>query len=277
MAAGYTKQRAEDVKSLLEEMTRKYNTPDFIKNDPVSVPHRFHRKQDIEIAGFFSALFAWGRRETAINKANQLMNLMDVQPYEFICNANTKDFKRFESFCHRTFQGDDILFLIAALRKLYHRFPSMEDCLASLHSEDSIGQTISNFRKYLLESDHLKRSAKHLPDPARGSAAKRLNLFLRWMVRKDQCGVDFGIWDFPGAHQLKLPLDVHSGKTARMLGLLSRPQNDWKAVEEVSSALLEFDPHDPVKYDYALFGLGIFEKWGSFTQLIGQHHQNAVL
>lgn len=246
------------VYDLLEEKVLKYNTPEFIVNDPISVPHRFHLKQDIEIAGFFSALFAWGRRDTAIMKANALMALMNNKPYEFISNADTKHFRKLESFAHRTFQGADILFLATALQNIYHNHPSMEAYFVQNQDCRDMAKTISSFRQNLLTTPHLKRSSKHLPDPAKGSSAKRINLFLRWMVRSDKAGVDFGIWNSIEPQNLKLPLDVHSGKVARRLGLLIRKQNDWRAVEEVSSSLSTYDPNDPVKYDFALFGLGIY-------------------
>lgn len=251
----------ERIYEFLEEKVLKYNTPEFIWNDPISIPHRFHLKQDIEIAGFFSALFAWGRRDTAIKKACELMALMNNKPYEFISKADTIHFKQLEPFVHRTFQGVDVLFLATALQNIYQTHPSMEEFFAQNHDGKNIGKTISAFRQNLLATPHLKRSVKHLPDPAKGSSAKRINLFLRWMIRKDKAGVDFGIWNSIDPRHLRLPLDVHSGKIARQLGLLSRKQNDWRAVEEVSSSLSTYDPKDPVKYDFALFGLGIYENW----------------
>ena len=241
------------LKDFLEEKYKQYNRLNFIENDPVSIPHQFSKKQDIEIAGFLTATIAWGQRKTIIKNANELIRRMDHAPYDFILNSAVIDGRSFHDFVHRTFNGADCIFFLKSLQHIYKKYNSLEDTFKG----QDVKSSILYFRKIFLSITHQTRSEKHISDPEANSACKRINMFLRWMVRKDQCGVDFGIWNAIGAHQLMCPLDVHSGNVARKLGLLNRKQNDWKAVAELTSRLTEFDRNDPVKYDFALFGAGV--------------------
>lgn len=220
----------------------------------------FSEKEDIEISGFLTSIISWGRRTAIISSAKRLMELMDNSPYDFIMNAGAADYKRFEGYVYRTFNSDDCLFLVTAVRNIYMSSESLETIANKAYKRNnSMIDVIVGMRNAILETPHLTRSEKHLANPQKGSAAKRINMFLRWMIRQDNCGVDFGIWkNIPPSH-LMCPLDVHSGNVARKLGLLSRKQNDWKAVEELTNRLRSFDMDDPVKYDYALFGMGVFE------------------
>lgn len=242
---------------LLDEAADLYNRPAFIENDPVSVPHRFFLKEDIEIAGFISAVFAWGKRSTSISKANEILQLMDDTPYDFISHSSDQEYKRFEHFVHRTFQSVDALYFINGIKSFYRKYGSLEDFFAPRLRTQDMRSTLHDFKAEFFSLPHFQRTEKHLPDPYKGSAAKRMNMFLRWMIRDDHRGVDFGIWRDIDPAILKLPLDVHSGRVARKLGLLMRKQNDWKAVEEVSSSLSLINPKDPIVYDFALFGLGV--------------------
>lgn len=243
---------------LLEVKAGFYNRPSFIEDDPISVPHRFRKKEDIEISGFLTAAISWGNRKSIIRNAIRLMELMDHSPHEFVMHARPPDSKPLLKFVHRTFNSGDCLFFIESLRKIYRQDGGLE-ILFSEMNRSGAAKTISNFRQRFLESAHLPRSEKHLANPEKGSAAKRINMFLRWMVRHDHQGVDFGIWPSVSPATLICPLDLHSGRVARDLGLLSRRQNDWQAAMELTASLREFDPFDPVKYDFALFGMGIFE------------------
>ncbi len=248
------------LKEFLDEKERKYNHHDFIKGDPISIPHRFSRKEDIEISGFLTALISWGRRDLIIQSASRLMDLMDQQPYAFIMEAEPESFKRLSGFYYRTFQADDLFFLLEALRNIYQKNKGLEGlAVLGFQKQNLVRDAILSMREGLLKYPHLKRSEKHIADPATGSAAKRLNMFLRWMIRKDDNGVDFGLWNSIPSSALMCPLDLHSGSVARKLGLLTRKQNDWKAVEELTANLRKFDPDDPVRYDYALFGMGVME------------------
>jgi len=250
----------KDLINLLDQKAAFYNQPEFIINDPISIPHQFDKKEDIEIAGFLTALISWGRRDMIIKTGKQLMNLMNNKPFDFITNKNLDKFKHFESFYYRTLKGDDLIFLLSALRNIYIDKNGLEAIANDYYSHCySIKEVIIGIRDTLLKTPHLKRSEKHLSDPASGSAAKRINMFLRWMVRKDKKGVDFGIWQNIPQKVLMCPLDVHSGRIARKLGLLQRKQDDWKAVEELTNKLRSFDLRDPVKYDFALYGMGAFE------------------
>lgn len=253
----------EGIRALLEEKTILYNQPDFIPSDPISIPHLFSRREDIEISGFLVATIAWGQRTTIVKNGFRLMNLMDNAPYDFIMNAGPADLKRIETFVHRTFNGIDALFFIESLKSIYQHHGGLEQVFsAGLQDDDKdVYHSIIHFRKIFLESPHLRRSQKHIADPASGSTAKRINMYLRWMIRKDNNGVDFGIWNSISPALLCCPLDVHVGNVARKLGLLERKQNDWKAVEELTANLRAFDENDPVKYDFALFGMGVFEKF----------------
>jgi uncharacterized protein (TIGR02757 family) len=248
------------LKTLLEEKSRFYNQPSFIVSDPISIPHRFSRKEDIEIAGLLTAIIAWGNRKTIIRNASFLMSLMGNSPYQFILDSTEKDLLLFRSFVHRTFQGEDCDFLIRSLKHVYHNYGGLES-LFSRVSSHNVRQAIGFFREKMLEPTHFKRSEKHLPDPFAGSAAKRINMFLRWMVRRDGNGVDFGLWKSLSPACLICPLDTHTARVSRQLGLLSRKTNDWQAAEELTANLRELDPDDPVRYDFALFGMGMDDSY----------------
>jgi uncharacterized protein (TIGR02757 family) len=248
----------DELRELLDSRVDRYNGYDFIESDPVSIPHRFSAKEDIEIAGFLAATIAWGTRPGILRSANRLIQLMDEAPCDFILNHEKKDLERFRTFVHRTFNGTDCIFFLTALKEVYRKYGSME-MLFRESNRKGIRSGISTFREAFLQTPHPARSEKHLSDPMKGSSAKRINMFLRWMVRNDNRGVDFGLWRSVSPAILICPLDIHSGSTARKLGLLERKSNDWKAAEELTARLREFDPEDPVKYDFALFGLGVFE------------------
>lgn len=246
-----------DIRGLLEEAVVRFNRPEFIPGDPVSIPHQFVIKEDIEIAGFLTALISWGRRTSIIAKASELMGTMGRHPHDFILGFSDKDLIPFLNFRYRTFFTDDLLFILKALQGIYRNRGGLHGLF--LEGFDRTGdmlETIHYVRKEFMKYPHLKRSEKHLSDPTHGSAAKRINLFLRWMIRNDHCGVDFGIWKDFSPSALYLPLDVHSGNVARSLGLLDRKANDRKSVEQLTGKVRRWDAGDPVKYDYALFGLG---------------------
>ena len=244
----------------LEERYLRYCTPEFIKSDPVQIPHLFTRKEDIEIAGFLAASIAWGQRKAIIAGANHLLSLMNHAPYDFVMHASNKELQRLDSFVYRTFQPDDCLFFLSSLRHLYTNCGGLHGVFANgYRNGGSIFEALTHFRHVFMETPHLQRSAKHVADVRRGSSAKRLNMFLRWMVREND-GIDFGLWKDIPVSELMLPLDVHSGNVGRRLGLLTRKTNDWKAVDEITGNLRKFDPVDPVKYDFALFGTGVFER-----------------
>ena len=244
---------------LLEEKLQQYNRPDFIPNDPISIPHRFSLQQDIEIAGFFAAIFAWGNRTTILKKCEDLLNRMDASPFAFIQKHQATDLKRFLSFKHRTFQPTDILYCIQFLQYHYQHHTSLE--AAFNFNKRDMESRLNAFHDYFFSlPDAPERTRKHIPSPQRGSTCKRLNMFLRWMVRKDQCGVDFGIWKKIKPSSLICPVDVHVARVARSLGLINRKQTDWRTAVELTKALANFDPADPVKYDLALFSLGVHEQ-----------------
>ena len=247
----------------LEYCVERFNQPGFIEDDPISIPHLFSKKQDIEIMGFWTATLAWGQRTTIINSSMRLIELMDGAPHDFIKNHQEKDRKRFLSFKHRTFQSIDTLYFLDLLQRHYQAFDSLESAFTkSLNPSDlDTSNALIGFHKYFFDQEHApRRTQKHVATPARKSSCKRLNMFLRWMVREDGKGVDFGIWKKIKPAQLMMPLDVHVDRIARRFGLLERKQRDWKAVIELTRALRKFDPNDPVKYDFALFGLGVLEK-----------------
>ncbi len=245
------------LKELLEEKYYQYNQPEFIEDDPIQIPKRFTRKEDIEIAGFLSASIAWGNRKSIIKNALKWMELMDDSPYEFILAHSQKDLQRFGEFKHRTFNAVDTVYFIKSLHNIYSKHGGLEKVFTSgFHQDMQMKTAIANFRKIFFEIPYPQRTQKHIANVEKKSAAKRINMFLRWMVRKDKMGIDFGIWNLP-TEKLMLPLDVHTGNISRELGLLSRKQNDWKAVKEVTENLKNFDSKDPVKYDFALFGMGI--------------------
>lgn len=251
-----------EIKEFLDEKAEKYNHPDFISTDPIQIPHQFTDNNDIEIAGFLAATIAWGQRVTIIKNMQRLIALMDHAPYEFIMNFSDNDLERFTHFKHRTFNGEDCKFFIKSLKNIYTNYNGLGDLIQSIFlKEKNIFNVLVEFRKVFFEIDYPKRTQKHFSNVLKGASAKRLNMYFRWMIRNDNRGVDFGLWNKIPASSLYLPLDVHTGNVARKLGLLQRKQNDWKAVEEITEVLKSFDPVDPVKYDFALFGLGVFENF----------------
>jgi uncharacterized protein (TIGR02757 family) len=250
-----------DLKDFLDQKVLQYNTPDFIELDPVQIPHLYSEKEDIEISGFLAATISWGNRTSILKNAKRMMSLFGNSPYDFILNHNDKHLKKIEGFVHRTFNTTDLLTFIEALQYLYKVRNGLECIFNEYKTTDSLQPAIHQLKKEFFLVPHLERTRKHLPDPLNGSAAKRINMFLRWMIRKDKAGVDFGIWEHISPSILSCPLDVHSGNVARKFGILTRKQSDAKAVAELDLALRKLDPIDPVKYDFALFGLGIYEKF----------------
>lgn len=256
------KKAPSDIKELLEEKYLLYNNRSFIETDPIQIPHQFTKKEDIEIAGFLAATIAWGQRKSIITNSRKLMQWMDDSPHDFILNHTTKELEPFRKFVHRTYNGTDCVFFIRSLKNLYKHHGGLEGAFSKgLKRNENVKHSIVGFRKLFLKTKHEKRSEKHISNPDAKSSAKRLCMYLRWMVRKDKHGVDFGIWNGISPSKLCLPLDVHTGNVSRKLGLLTRKQDDWLAVEEITGVLKQFDPDDPVKYDFALFGLGAFEKF----------------
>jgi len=251
----------EDLKTFLDEKVVEYNQPKFIVSDPIQVPHQFDKKEDIEIMGFLTATIAWGNRKSIIKNAKRMAELLDNDPYNFVLHHQDSDLKPLESFVHRTFNGIDFITFIKGLQHIYINHNGLEAVFAKHAQVNSLQYAIHEFKKYFFEIEHQKRTQKHISDPLKKSAAKRINMFLRWMVRKDLSGVDFGIWNTISPSQLSCPLDVHSGNVARKLGLLKRKQNDAKALEELDFNLRMLNSSDPVKYDFALFGLGVFENF----------------
>ncbi len=253
----------DDLKAFLDQKYLQYNTPDFIAEDPISIPHRFSRLQDIEISGFIAAILAWGQRKTIINKCTELFNLMDNAPYDFMMNHRESDLKAFLGFKHRTFNATDTLYFIQYFRQYYQQYHSLEDAFLSEHPEqdENMEAGLINFHKqFFALEDYPPRTKKHIATPARNSACKRINMYLRWMVRDDSQGVDFGLWKKIKPSQLICPCDVHVDRVARKLGLIHRKQTDWQTAKELTANLKLLDPKDPVKYDFALFGLGVYEK-----------------
>lgn len=251
-----------ELKDFLDSKIEKYLNPEFINSDPISIPHNFKLKEDIEISAFLTATIAWGNRKAIIKSANQLMDLMDFEPYNFVVNASNEDLKLLEKFVYRTFQKQDVVFFISSLRNIYQNHGGLENLFVEKYQEtQNIKESIVYSREVFMQTEHLLRSEKHFSNPAKGAAAKRLNMFLRWMVRKDDKGVDFGIWNKISMSDLLLPLDVHTARVGRKLGVLNRKQNDWQAVEEITNNLKQLNSKDPVVYDFALFGLGVFEKF----------------
>jgi uncharacterized protein (TIGR02757 family) len=249
----------EDVKEFLDLKSEQYNQHFFIELDPISIPHQFSLKEDIEISGFLTASIAWGNRKIILKNAHRLIVIMGESPFDFVMQATESQISKI-NFVHRTFNSEDLGCFIRGLRNVYERHGGMQRVFEQNAKEDSLQPAISAFKHLFFQIDHLERTRKHLSDPLQGSAAKRINMMLRWFIRKDKNGVDLGIWNgVLRPSQLSLPLDVHSGSIARKLGLLKRTQNDAKAVSEIDQVLRSFDPLDPVKYDFALFGLGAFE------------------
>jgi uncharacterized protein (TIGR02757 family) len=253
------KLKKAELKDFLDEKVNLYNNPKFIESDPIQIPHLFSKKEDIEIAGFLTATIAWGNRKSIINNANKMMDLLDQSPFEFITQHQDSDLEKLSPFVHRTFNGNDFMQFIKSLQHIYNNHNGLEAVFAMHAETSSLQKSINEFKKVFFEIEHLQRTQKHISDPLKNSAAKRINMFLRWMVRNDNNGVDFGVWQSLSPTQLSCPLDVHSGNVARKLGLLKRKQNDGKALSELDRALRKLDPIDPVKYDFALFGLGVFE------------------
>ena len=252
----------ENIKSFLDEKILLFNRAEFIGTDPIQVPALFTTKENIEIAGFLAATLAWGQRPTIIRNALKLVALMNNNPVEFLLNTPEEEWNEFLGFKHRTFNGTDCIYFLKSLKNIYQNHGGLEQVFTSgFRNGNSIFSALVHFRKVFFELEHEQRTEKHVSDVERGAAAKRLNMYLRWLVRADQSDVDFGLWKHIPASALMLPLDVHTGNVARKLGLLTRTQNDWRAVEEITARLRDFDREDPVKYDFALFGLGVFENF----------------
>lgn len=252
----------ENIKLFLDQKYYSFNQPQFIETDPIQVPALFTTKENIEIAGFMAATLAWGQRPTIIRNALQLVKFMDFNPIEFLLNTKEDDWKKIAGFKHRTFNSTDCLYFLKSLKNIYLNHGGLETVFTTGFQENkTIFNALVYFRKIFFELEHAPRTEKHISNVLKGASAKRLNMFLRWMVRSDQNGVDFGLWKQIPSSALMLPLDLHTGNVARKLGLLTRSQNDWKAVEEITFKLRELDAQDPIKYDFALFGLGVFEQF----------------
>lgn len=247
----------DDMRDYLDQKAAQYNRPDFIPFDPISIPHSFTKKEDVEISAFLAATISWGNRKSIVTNANRMMDLMGREPYEFVINHSASDLRTLKSFVHRTFNGEDFIGFIKCLQHVYAQHKGLEHLFHQGFKRGDADVAISFFREKFFEAKHPARTEKHVSNPLSGSSAKRLNMYLRWMVRNDKAGVDFGIWKKIEPAKLSLPLDVHTGNVGRALGLLSRTQNDWKAVAEIDTALRLLDPFDPVKYDFALFGIGV--------------------
>ena len=255
----YKKITYSEIKEFLDEKTELYLRPNFISEDPISIPHHFNKKEDIEIAAFLAATIAWGRRSMILKNAQRMMEIMEHNPHDFILHASNNEIDKSLNFCHRTFQGIDFQTFILGLRNIYQNHNGLETCFHT--KNDDMSEGIANFKKIFFSIKHPKRSEKHVSNPLNGSAAKRLIMFLRWMVRSNKEGVDFGIWKSLKPNQLSCPLDVHTANVGRKLGLIKRKANDWKTVKELDFHLRNFCPEDPAKYDFALFGLGVYEKF----------------
>jgi uncharacterized protein (TIGR02757 family) len=252
----------EALRAFLDRKVTEYNRSSFIADDPVRVPHAYSLKQDIEIAGFFTAIFSWGNRTSIIRKSEELMQLMDRSPYQFILHHTDKDLKKLLAFKHRTFNPTDLLYFIEFFRHHYSRHDSLEDVFLLGDPTYEAGNALTAFHHYFFSLDDVPaRTRKHIATPERNSSCKRLNMFLRWMVRKDNKGVDFGLWRRISPGQLICPLDLHVARVAKRFGLLTRTPTDWAAALELTQNLALLDPEDPVKYDFALFGLGVMEKF----------------
>jgi uncharacterized protein (TIGR02757 family) len=259
--------RTGELKKFLDSKVAEFNQPFFIKEDPVSIPHLFTKKQDIEIAGFFAAVFAWGIRKTIISKSRELFERMDFAPYDFCMNHQPRDLQKLERFCHRTFNDTDMLYFISFFNFHYSHHHSLESAFFNkqtlgAHVQEPVESALNYFATYFFSlPDVPQRTKKHIASPQKNSGCKRLNMFLRWMVRSNKEGVDFGIWKKIKPANLICPVDVHVARVSTKLHLLKRPQADWKAAMELTTQLRKFDPVDPVKYDFALFGLGALEKF----------------
>ena len=250
-----------ELKEFLDAKVEEYNHPRFLDDDPLQIPHRFTQKEDIEISAFLTATIAWGNRKSIINNATRLIELMGHTPYDFVMNHSEDDLERLSPFVHRTFNGIDLGYFVISLHHIYMNHGGLETIFTNHQTKNSMQPSISKFKEVYFELPHQHRTQKHVSDPNKGSAAKRINMFLRWMVRDNSTGVDFGVWKHIDPAKLSCPLDVHSGNVARKLKLLKRKQNDAKALLELDKNLRKLDPTDPVKYDFALFGLGVFERF----------------
>ncbi len=256
----------QQLKAFLDQKVFEYNRSDFIVDDPISIPHQFNKKQDIEVMAFFAAVLAWGQRKTILHKCQELINLFDHTPIDFILNHQENDLKRLEHFKHRTFNSTDLLYFVHFLKHHYTKNDSLETAfvIANNHpfynkQEEPIANYLNYFRNYFTSLDEFPdRTKKHISSPMQGSTCKRLNMFLRWMVRKDENVVDFGIWKSIQSKDLICPIDLHVERIARQLKLITRKQVDWKTAIELTAQLRKLDPNDPVKYDFALFGLGVY-------------------
>jgi uncharacterized protein (TIGR02757 family) len=251
----------KELKEFLDNKVIQYNNPKFIESDPIQIPHQFSIKEDIEITAFLTATIAWGKRKMIIKNSNRMVEIMDNSPYDYVMNHSETDLEKTAPFVHRTFNGDDFSFFVKSLQNIYLHHNGLEGVFNQFTVDENNKRVIHNFKKVFFEVSHQSRTMKHVSDPMKGSASKRINMFLRWMVRRDNTGVDFGLWKDIPMSKLSCPLDVHSGNVARKLGLLTRKQNDWKALEELDINLRKLDANDPTKYDFALFGLGVFEKF----------------
>ena len=250
-----------NLKEFLDIKSEEYNNTSFIENDPIQIPHKFKTKEDIEISGFLTATIAWGNRKSIINSSKRMMELLENDPYNFIINHSDKDLKSLLGFVHRTFNGYDFIQFVKSLKNIYCNHGGLEMVFFNNMKDNSLHNSIHQLKNIFFEKEHLKRTRKHVSDPFKGSAAKRINMFLRWMVRSPKKGVDFGLWKNIDPGQLSCPLDIHSGRVARSLSLIKRKQNDNLALMELDSMLRKFDCKDPVKYDFALFGLSKYEKF----------------
>ena len=250
-----------NLKEFLDEKVVLYNNPKFIESDPIQIPHQFSLKEDIEIAAFLTATISWGNRKMIIKNSFKMIELLDNAPHDFIINHQENDLNSITNFVHRTFNSIDLLQFIKSLKHVYQNHGGLEKVLLIKDNSKNYQTAIHDFKNIFFEIEHQQRTQKHVSDPLKNSAAKRINMFLRWMIRNDNKGVDFGIWSSHKPANLSCPLDVHSGNVARKLNLLSRKQNDWKALLELDTNLRKLDKQDPVKYDFALFGLGVFEKF----------------
>ena len=251
----------KEIKEFLDEKVIQYNNPDFVETDPISIPHQYKLKKDIEIAGFLTATIAWGNRKMILRNANKMMELMGNSPHDFVMEHNGKQLSRLDGFVHRTFNSVDFKFFIKSLKNIYENHGGLEQIFNTYSTDNSTQLAIHELKKIFFSIQHPERTKKHISDPLKGSAAKRINMYLRWLIRDDNKGVDFGIWKEISPSILSCPLDVHSGNIARKLGLITRKQNDAKTLTELDNNLRKLDPKDPTKYDFALFGLGVFEKF----------------
>jgi len=250
-----------ELREFLDEKVIQYNTSNFIELDPVQIPHQFSVKEDIEISGFLTATISWGNRPSIVKNAKRMMSLLGNSPYDFVINHKDKHLDKIDGFVHRTFNSIDFICFIKSLKYLYHKKNGLEGVFNESKTEDSLQPAIHQLKKEFFTNAHPVRTEKHISDPFKGSAAKKINMYLRWMVRNDNSGVDFGIWKSISPSILSCPLDVHSANVARKLGLITRKQNDAKTVLELDSTLRQLDCYDPVKYDFALFGLGVYENF----------------